>query len=134
MKKQFVNLLQEGDVLNDYFIAVRKDLRNTQSGGKFLGMSFRDKTGEVGGVLWNNAEAMAARFELGDVVNVRGTVSTYQSRLQVRVDQVLPLKDGDYEPADLMYLPEESGDGVRAFVEVIQTVKDPWIKRFSVFN
>lgn len=129
MKKQFVNVLQEGDVLNDYFVAVRKDLRNTQSGGKFLGMSFRDKTGEIGGVLWTNAEAVASRFELGDVVNVRGTVNTYQNRLQVRVDQVLPLKEGDYEPADLMYLPTEAGDGVRAFVEAMQKVRDPWLRR-----
>ncbi len=129
MKKQFVNVLQEGDVLNDYFVAVRKDVRNTQSGGKFLGLVFRDKTGEIGGVMWNNAEAVAARFELGDVVSVRGTVSLYQGRLQVRVDQVLPLKSGDYEPADLMFLPEDSSDGVQRFVGVLQTVTDPWLKQ-----
>lgn len=129
MKKQFVNVLQEGDVLNDYFVAVRKDIRNTQSGGKFLGLVFRDKTGEIGGVMWNNAEAVASRFDLGDVVSVRGTVSLYQNRLQVRVDQVLPLKEGDYEPADLMFLPEDATDGVRRFVDVLRTARDPWIKK-----
>lgn len=129
MKKQFVNLLQEGDVLNDYFVAVRKDLRNTQSGGKFLGLSFRDKTGEIGGVIWNNAETIAGRFELGDVVNVRGTVNSYQGRLQVRVDQILPLKEGDFDPADLMFVPDEAGEGVRSLFAVMQTVRDPWLKR-----
>jgi 3'-5' exoribonuclease len=129
MKKQFVNVLQEGDVVNDYFVAVRKDLRNTQSGGKFLGLAFRDKSGEIGGVLWNNAEAIAARFDLGDVVNVRGTVSTYQSRLQLRVDQVLPLKEGDFDQADLMFVPGEADTGLQRFVEVLQTVHDPWLKR-----
>lgn len=88
MKKQFVTSLQEGDVVNDYYIATRKDLRDTQRGGKFLGLVFKDRTGEIGGVLWNNAASIATLFELGDVVDVRGTVNTYQNRLQVRVEQV----------------------------------------------
>lgn len=131
MKKQFVNLLQEGDVVNDYYVATRKDLRNTQSGGKFLGLVFRDKTGEIGGVVWNNAEAMATRFELGDVVNVRATVGNYQGRLQLRVDQILPLKPNDYDSADLTYVPDEAGDGVQSFLGVLNTIQDPWLRKLA---
>jgi 3'-5' exoribonuclease len=131
MKKQFVNLFQEGDVVNDYYVAVRKDLRNTQSGGKFLGLVFRDRTGEIGGVVWNNAETVAGRFELGDVVNVRGTVSNYQGRLQVRVDQILPLKPGDYDSDDLMYVPDEAGEGVQNLVQAMGTLRDPWLKKLA---
>jgi len=131
MKTQFVNVLQDGDVVNDYYVAVRKDLRNTQSGGKFLGLAFRDKTGEIGGVVWNNAEAMAGRFELGDVVSVKGTISNYQGRLQVRVDQVLPLKAGDFDPADLMYVPEVAGEGIRKMVAMLGTIQDPWLRQLA---
>lgn len=131
MKKQFVNLLQEGDVVNDHYVAVRKDLRNTQSGGKFLGLVFRDRTGEIGGIVWNSAEAMGARFELGDVVNVRGTVSNYQGRLQMRVDQILPLKPGDFDSDDLMYVPDEAGEGVQNLVQVMTTLRDPWLKKLA---
>ena len=101
MKTQFVARLQEGDTVNDHFLAARKDLRTQSNGGKFLGMVFRDRTGEVGGILWNNAESVSALFEVGDVVNVRGSVTTYQGRLQIRVDQVLPLRDEDYAREDL---------------------------------
>ena len=74
MKRQFVASLQEGDTVNDYFLAVRKDVRDQSNGGKFLGMVFKDRTGEVGGILWTNAVAVARLFEVGDVVNVRGNV------------------------------------------------------------
>lgn len=129
MKTQFVNLLEEGDVVNDYYLAVRKDLRDTQSGGKFLGMVFRDKTGEIGAVLWNNAESMAARFELGDVVNVRGTVNTYQNRLQMRVDQVLPLKDDEYETGDLVNTPDDPGAACQKLIEILKQVENPWLRQ-----
>ena len=86
MKKQFVETLQDGDVVNDYFVATRKDLRDTQAGGKFLGKVFKDKSGDIGGVMWNNAVSVSGLFEVGDVVNVRATVNTYQNRLQLRVE------------------------------------------------
>ena len=37
-RPQFISSLQEGDVLNDYFLAARKDLREQSNGSKFLGM------------------------------------------------------------------------------------------------
>ncbi len=129
MKKQFVNLLEEGDVVNDYYLATRKDLRDTQSGNKFLGMVFRDKTGDIGGVLWNNAESIAGRFELGDVVNVRGTVNSYQNRLQVRVDQVLPLKEDEYDLADLVYSAGDVTEYLEKFSEIMHTIEDAMLKQ-----
>ena len=63
MKSQYIANLQEGDMVNDYFVAARKDLRTQQNGSKFLGLVFKDKTGEVGGILWNNAAAIASQFD-----------------------------------------------------------------------
>lgn len=102
MKSQYVNTLQDGDTVNDYFVAIRKDLRDKRDGGKFLGMVFKDKTGEMGGVQWKGASETAGQFELGDVVNVRGRVSLYQERLQIQVEQVLPLRPSEYAMEDLI--------------------------------
>ena len=128
MKTQFVETLQEGDVVNDYFVATRKDLRDAQSGNKFLGMSFKDRTGEIGGVMWNNAVSVAGMFEVGDVVNVRATVNSYQNRLQFRVDQVLPLKAGDFDPVDLVFVPEDTDRVVKEFRAIMETVEDSWLR------
>ena len=129
MKKQFVTMLQEGDVINDYFLAARKDLREQSSGGKFLGMVFKDRTGEIGGILWNNAVAISRLFDTGDVVNVRGSVTSYQDRLQIRVDQVLPLKETEYSREDLLVMAENSEESVAKFRAILETVKDESLSR-----
>lgn len=129
MKKQFVVSLQEGDSVNDYFIATRKDLREQNNGGKFLGMVFRDKTGEIGGILWNNAQAVARLFEVGDVVNVRGSVTSYQDRLQVRVDQVLPLRETEYSREDLVESPKSAEEDLKRYRAILDTIENPWVKR-----
>ncbi len=129
MKRQFVETLQEGDVVNDYFVATRKDLREQQKGGKFLGMVFKDRSGEIGGILWNNASSVAKLFEVGDVVNVRGTIVSYQDRLQVRVDQVLPMRKEEYSAADLIYEPEDTGQIVDKFRAILDTIQNDFLKR-----
>ena len=121
-------MLQEGDYLNDYFVAARKDLRVKQDGGKFLGMVFKDKTGEIGGVLWKNAADVAKVFEVSDVVHVRGTVNTYQDRLQVRVDQVLPLNESDYNLDDLVNKPEDADDIQKRFAATLDSVKNKYCR------
>ena len=127
MKNQYVQMLQEGDFLNDYFVATRKDLRNRQNGGKFLGMVFQDKTGDIGGVLWNNAIETAKLFEVGDVVSVRGKIQNYQGRLQVVVEQVLPLREGDYNAADLVAEAEDTAADWDNLLALLRSVKDPWL-------
>ncbi len=129
MKNQYVNLLQEGDYVNDYFVATRRDLRMAQSGSKFLGMVFKDKTGEIGGITWRNAVELAKVFEVGDVVNVRGRVNSYQNRLQIQVDQVLPLQESDYSIDDLIDAPDTSGDDLRSFRAILDSVQDPWLRK-----
>jgi 3'-5' exoribonuclease len=124
MKKQFVSMLQEGDVVNDYFLAARKDLREQTNGGKFLGMVFKDRTGEIGGILWNNALAISRLFEVGDVVNVRGTVTSYQDRLQIRVDQVLPLKETEYGREELVVMAENSAESLSQLRDILVMVKN----------
>lgn len=128
MKNQYVNRLQEGDFVNDYFVAVRKDLRPRQNGGKFLGMVFKDKTGDIGGVLWNNASEVAKLFEVGDVVNVRGKVNTYQGRLQIQVDQVLPLRDTEYDAADLISKAEDTTADLKALRDLMDSLKNTWLQ------
>ncbi len=129
MKNQFAGKLQDGDRVNDYFLAIRKDVRTKQDGGKFLGMVFKDKSGEIGGILWNNAVDTAKTFEPGDVVAVRGQVAAYQGKLQVRVEQVTPLREGEYDMAELVYTAPDAMENVRRFREMLDGIKNPWIQQ-----
>lgn len=129
MKNQYVNTLQEGDVINDIFVATRNDLRTKQDGGKFLGMVFKDRTGEIGGIMWNNAAEVSRQFNVGDVVSVKGKVNSYQGRLQLQVERVLPLRDGEYDVADLVYTPESAEDNLEGLRGILDSVENPWIKK-----
>ncbi|MDQ1256457.1 MAG: hypothetical protein QG656_1053 [Candidatus Hydrogenedentes bacterium] len=128
-KTQFVDRLQEGDVVNDYFVAAHKDLRTQPNGAKFLGTVLKDRTGDIGGILWNNAAAMARLFEVGDVVSVRGSVSTYQGRLQVRVEQMLPMKEGEFDTDDLVWTPDDIKENAEKLRALLDSVQNEWLRK-----
>lgn len=128
MKNQYISMLQEGDRVNDYFLATRKDLRTKSNGGKFLGSSLKDKTGEIGAVMWSNAVESAATFNVGDAIHVRGVVGSHQGRLQVRMEQIMPLRPEDYSLEDLLYAPENTGAVREAFGKILDSLTNPHYK------
>jgi 3'-5' exoribonuclease len=73
--------------------------------------------------------AISRLFDTGDVVNVRGSVTSYQDRLQIRVDQVLPLKETEYSREDLLVMAENSEESVAKFRAILETVRDESLSR-----
>jgi len=130
MKNQYIANLQEGDEVNDYFIITRKDLRDQPSGDKFLGFVIRDKTGEMGGVLWEKPVEIAQRIEVGDVAVVKGTIRIYKDRLQIHATNIIPLADEQYSKDDLI-LPEmpNTDNYIKELWTILDSMRDPWLKK-----
>ena len=63
-------------------------------------------------------------FELGDVVNVRGMVGSFQDRLQLRVEQIFPLRESDYSLDDLIVQPENQNDTVKKFEQILEGLQN----------
>ncbi len=63
-------------------------LAETRAGKPYLSLIFADKSGEVSGPAWDNAEALQKFCVAGAVVRVRGTVQTYRDKLQLKVDHI----------------------------------------------
>ena len=55
-------------------------------------------------------------------------MNTYQGRLQLRVDQVLPLKDDEYDVEDLVFTPENTTDVASAFAQIMESIEAPELK------
>ncbi len=75
------------------FVLVRmSEQRTGGNGGKYLDMTLADRTGEVSAKLWDGNVAAPA---VGSVIKVRGGTLEYNGRLQLRVEKLRALEDGD---------------------------------------
>lgn len=75
------------------FMLVRMSEQRTGSnGGKYLDLTLADRTGEVNGKLW---DGNVAPPPVGSVIKVRGGTLEYNGRLQLRIEKLRPLEEGD---------------------------------------
>jgi 3'-5' exoribonuclease len=82
-KRQYVQDLTDGEALDEVYLVHDKQLRANRNGNLYLQVELRDRTGGIGGRLWNAGEPLFRSFADGDFVQARGKVQLFQGSLQV---------------------------------------------------
>jgi 3'-5' exoribonuclease len=108
MSRSYVNLLSNGDSIDEIYLVADKQLRANKQGNLYLQLELRDKTGAVGARLWNASENLARVFEPGDHLRVKGKVQLFQGALQVILSHIEPVSGDTVEPSD--FLPQTARD------------------------
>lgn len=122
-----ISHLQVGDRVDCFFVIKRVDLKTTNSNDKkYLDFVFGDKTGEISAKLWEVPAAMEDMFTPGDLIKVRGTVTSYMNNNQFKVDRIrLAEEDDDVRAEDFVEsAPMENTDMLRQILDYLEQIKD----------
>ena len=84
-KTRFVQDIRESDRVEGVFLVKYKALQAGKTGKPYLNIVLIDKTGEIEARVWDDAEAVAGRFEKDDFVDIKGRAQAYQGRVQLNV-------------------------------------------------
>jgi 3'-5' exoribonuclease len=90
-----VSSLRAGQDVLGVFACTRKDRLTTRTGSPYLALELRDRTGTLPARAFQNADALAGRFERGDVVRVRGRVERFREELVLEVIEITRAEDVD---------------------------------------
>ncbi len=130
MEKQLVaDLVAKARVESSFAVrsASLAEFRNKP--GHYLNLSLGDKTGDIAGRAWDNAEELAEVCQPGNVVWICGRVDEYQGKTQLIVDTAELVPASHVDPGD--YLPTSTRDPLDMMDEldaVIETVEEPYLK------
>lgn len=130
MAKVFVSEIKPNQEIQSSFVVADKQLRPTRTGSSFITLRLVDKTGDVVGRIWENAEALEPTIPVGEAVTVLGRSETYKGELQLNIQQISPLDRSQVDAAD--FLPVCPLDPSLLFQQLkrtISTIKDSWLKR-----
>ena len=102
------------------FLLVRSaEQRTGGNGAKYLDMNLGDRTGEINAKVWDgNVPAPAS----GSVVKVRGGTLEYNGRLQLRVERIRAMAEGD--PVDLSLLAPCAPEAPEAMLQELYDAAD----------
>ena len=93
-----IGALRPGQELNGLFACTRKDRLTTRTGSPYLALELRDRTGTLSARAFQNADALAGRFERGEIVRVRGRVERFRDELVLEVSDVIRADAGEVDP------------------------------------
>jgi 3'-5' exoribonuclease len=121
----------EGRPFDSFFLVLARQQRTTKQNKPYLNLILGDKTGQIEGRVWEPGDPRIARdFERGDLVKVRGSVSRYDDRAQVKVDQLRKALAGEAEKTDM--LPATSRDVAVLWKQLeasVESLTNPELKR-----
>ncbi|MBT3755127.1 MAG: HD domain-containing protein [Candidatus Cloacimonetes bacterium] len=98
MSKIFIKELKDHlnkEIISN-FLVTEKVLRE---GAKdfYIRLKLADNTGSISGNVWNNAKAVAEKFDEGDVIQVKGFIITYKAQLQVNINKIKKIPQEEYD-------------------------------------
>lgn len=106
MKDIYINDLagfDESRIFDAYFLVLGKQQRMTKTNKPYLNLVLGDKTGQLEGRVWELGDPRIAKdFDRGDTVKIRGCISRFDDRCQIKVDQLRKASPGEVEKSDLL--------------------------------
>lgn len=113
-----VSALRPGQDVIGVFACVRKDRLTTRTGSTYLALELRDRTGAVPARAFQNADALAGRFERGDIVRVRARVERFRDELTLEVIDIARVEAGEgIDPARFLPAAYRDLDELDGFLE-----------------
>jgi len=130
MKKIFVNEIKENEKVESIFLVKQKSISFTKAGSPYLNLTLIDKTGEVNGKVWEQAEKLAKLFQKDDFVKIQSTAVTYQNSLQLNISSIIPLSPSEIDITN--FLPQAKNDIEQTFLKlkaIIEEVNNTHLKK-----
>lgn len=77
-----------GGQLRGVFACTRKDRLMTRTGAPYLAVELRDRNGSIQARAFRDADALATRFERGELVRAVGRIERFRDELMMEIEQI----------------------------------------------
>jgi len=128
-----IKSFKEGDPFIGYLLAQEAAFKTSSRGTDYLELTLSDSTGRIKAYLWD-LRAVEGDIDLiqPDVfLKVKGSVTSYNSRIQLKLDKVRFTPDQEI-PNLSHFFPisnKDAGEMLAGLDSYIDSMKDPWLKK-----
>jgi 3'-5' exoribonuclease len=124
-----VATLRAQDEVDGVFACTRKERALTRSGSPYLNLELRDGTGAIRARAFRDADAMAGRFERGELVRVAGRVQRFRDELQIEIERIARAEGQEADPRRFLPTAYRDLDELDGFLEhLAREVYDPALR------
>lgn len=122
MNTPIKNLNDKDPVQDRIFLVKDKILGVGKTGKSFLTILIGDQSGQLDGRIWDNIEDIQTRFEIGDLVKIKGVIQIYNQRKQLIIHRLEKADDPSLNKDDFK-IKERQIDTHALYSELFQMVQ-----------
>ena len=127
---KFIETLKDGDRISDIYLCKNKATATTKTGREYESVILQDKTGCLDGKIWDPSSMGIGEYEALDYVEVNGLVTSYNGALQLKIERLRRVGEGEYDPANYMPVSRFSIDDMyNELLGYIKGINDGYIKK-----
>lgn len=127
---QFIETFRENQNISDIYYCKKAELLTGKNGKNYYSVTLQDKTGVVDAKIFDLGNPGIEDFDAGDYVKVEGLVTIFQGNVQLKIERIYRVQEGQYRVED--YMPCSEYDVEEMFSElmsILQKVKEPHLKQ-----
>ncbi len=95
MNEFLIKDLSVGEDIQGFFIIKSVNVKTSSNNKLYLDMNLTDKSGEINAKIWDINTHMPEEFSAGTVVKVKGTVTSWQNNLQLKIIRIRVAVESD---------------------------------------
>jgi 3'-5' exoribonuclease len=120
-----IEALADGDDVRACYVVRESRKLQTKSNQDYLRLVLGDRSGTIEGVIWEDVDTWAGVCLVKAIVGVRGRVSFYQNRPQLRINAVVPIRASASDLSLLLQCsPRDRGQMEKELDELIGSVRE----------
>ncbi len=131
----YIKDYKEGDVLRGVYLCKSKQSLKAKTGKTYYSMILQDKTGNLDTKIWDVNSNGIESFDSMEYVYCEGDITSFQGKLQGRVDRLRRAQEGEYDPREFVPVSEKSVERMyEELLEIVDSVEfQPYHKILNYF-
>lgn len=128
MPRKYISGLKTGELVEEVFLVLKKEVKETREKKPYLNLQLADKSGSVEARKWDAPPQLCGSFSKDAFVKIKGVVETFNNTLQIRVNEICTIEDAQVQMSE--FIPSTEKDisvMMNELKQLINTIRDPYL-------
>lgn len=92
---KLIREFEVGERIEGFYLIKEFNLRTSSNNNKYLDLTLEDVSGQINSKIWNIGEGEEDLYQSGDIIKVRGDITLWMDKMQLKIIKHRPEEEGD---------------------------------------
>jgi 3'-5' exoribonuclease len=137
MPRRYISGLKSGETIEEVFLVLKKEVRETREKKPYLNLQLGDKSGFLDARKWDTTPQLTNSFQQDSYIRIKGAVETFNGAMQIKIVELCPVDAAKVQKGEFIPCTDKDVPAMLAELKaIIETIQDPYLLKLlqAFFN